>query len=82
MSTALFRYNETSGANQTEIVAKHGCGSELGEVQGRHHYCSEHPNSCFNVDDATFPNNNNISVTTDVEICFCSSDRLGPNRHL
>ena len=73
----MFRVNETSGTNSTELIAKHSCGSDLGEVEGRHHYCSEHPNSCFNVDDATFPNHDNISTITDIEVCFCSNDRLG-----
>ena len=73
----MFRVNETSGTNSTELIAKHSCGSDLGEVEGRHHYCSEHPNSCFNVDDATFPDHGNQGIITDIEVCFCSNDRLG-----
>ena len=73
----MFRYNETSGTNTTEMIARHSCGSDIGELEGRHHYCSEHPNSCFNVDDATFPNKDNISTITNIEVCFCSNDRLG-----
>merc|ERR1712087_36492 len=75
MKELIVRVNETSGTNSTELIAKHSCGSDLGEVEGRHHYCSEHPNSCFNVDDATFPNHDNISTITDIEVCFCSNDR-------
>ena len=61
----MFRVNETSGTNTTEMIAKHGCGSDIGEIEGRHHYCSEHPNSCFN-----------ISTITNIEVCFCSSNRF------
>ena len=72
----MFRVNETSGTTTTEMIAKHGCGSDIGEIEGRHHYCSEHPNSCFNVDDATFPHHDNISTITNIEVCFCSSNRF------
>jgi len=75
MKEEIIRINETSGGNYTELIAKHGCGSDVGEIEGRHHYCSEHPNSCFNVDDATFPNHDNISTITNIEVCFCSNDR-------
>merc|ERR1712241_924420 len=75
MKERITRVNETSGGNYTEVIAKHGCGSDIGEIEGRHHYCSEHPNSCFNVDDATFPNKDNISTIIDIEVCFCSNNR-------
>merc|ERR1711910_285753 len=61
--------------NCTELIAKHGCGSDIGNIEGRHHYCSEHPDSCFNVGDATFPTENKTSVVTNIEVCFCSTNR-------
>ena len=71
----LIRLDEDGNKNYTELIAKHGCGSDIGNIEGRHHYCSEHPDSCFNVDDATFPSANKTSVVTNIEVCFCSTNR-------
>ena len=30
----MCRVNETSGNKSTELIAKHSCGSDLGEVEG------------------------------------------------
>ena len=69
------RLDEDGNKNYTELIAKHGCGSDIGNIEGRHHYCSEHPDSCFNVDDATFPSANKTSVVTNIEVRFCSTNR-------
>ena len=65
--------------NDTKIlitIGRHGCESDMGEVGGRKHYCSEHRDSCFNIDDSTFPKPDDPNVTvTDMEMCFCSKDR-------
>ena len=38
--------------------------------------CSEHRDSCFNVDESTLPDGADKNVTiTDIEMCFCSTDR-------
>merc|ERR1712066_578883 len=69
------RKDENGKTNYTELIGKHGCGADIGEIEGRHHYCSEHPDSCFNVDDSTFPSVNETAVVTNIEVCFCSTDR-------
>ena len=71
----MFRKDENGKTNYTELIAKHGCGADIGEIEGRHHFCSEHPDSCFNVDDSTFPSANKTAVVTNIEVCFCSTDR-------
>merc|ERR1712064_6547 len=75
MKELIERKEENGNTTYTELIAKHGCGSDIGEIEGRHHYCNEHPNSCFNVDDSTFPKPNETAVVTDIEVCFCSTDR-------
>merc|ERR1711953_180314 len=55
MKEEIDRLDENGNKNYTELIAKHGCGSDIGNIEGRHHYCSEHPDSRFNVDDATLP---------------------------
>ena len=42
--------------------------------------CSEHRDSCFNVDESTLPDGADKNVTiTDIEMCFCSTDRCRHN---
>ena len=42
--------------------------------------CSEHRDSCFNVDESTLPDGADKNVTiTDIEMCFCSTDRCSHN---
>ena len=46
--------------------------------------CSEHRDSCFNVDESTLPDGADKNVTiTDIEMCFCSTDRCShtPCKH-
>ena len=76
--TDCFRLDADGNKNYTELIARHGCGSEIGDIEGTHHTCDEHPNSCFNVDDATFPSENKTAVITNIEVCFCSLARSCP----
>jgi len=75
MKEEIDRLDGNGNKNYTELIARHGCGSEIGDIEGTHHTCDEHPNSCFNVDDATFPSENKTAVITNIEVCFCSIDR-------
>merc|ERR1711936_9035 len=67
--------DENGNVGRTEIIAKHGCGSDMGTIEGRHPYCSEHQDSCFDVDDSTLPSPSPSFVVTNIEVCFCSTDR-------
>merc|ERR1711910_84844 len=55
MKEEIDRLDANGNKNYTELIAKHGCGSDIGNIEGRHHYCSEHPDSCFNEEDPIFP---------------------------
>ena len=45
--------------------------------------CSEHTDSCYNMEHSTLPDHNDNNVTiTDAEICFCSTDYCNNADHL
>ena len=71
----LVRLDENGNVVRTEMIAKHGCGTDMGTIEGRHHNCSEHQDSCFDVDDSTLPSPSPSFVVTNIEVCFCSTDR-------
>jgi len=65
--------DEATNETSIEIIGRHGCGKDLNHVGDRDHYCSEHKDSCFNVDVSTLPHGDNVTIT-DIELCFCTTD--------
>ena len=77
ISPDYFRVDENTGENSTVIIGRHGCESDLSHIGEVGVLCSEHTDECVNVDHSSLPNINDHNVTiTDMEICFCSGDRL------
>ena len=73
----FFRVDEDTGEKSTVIVGRHGCESDLSHIGEETVLCSEHTDACVNIDHASLPDHNDNNVTvTDIEICFCSGDRL------
>jgi len=65
--------DEATNKTSIEIIGRHGCETELNHIGGRQHYCSEHKESCYNVDISTLPVEDNVDIN-DVELCFCGTD--------
>merc|ERR1712243_70216 len=65
--------DEATNETSIEIIGRHGCETDLNHIGGRQHYCSEHKDSCFNVDVSTLPDDNNVTITN-IELCFCSTN--------
>merc|ERR1712142_457139 len=70
------RVDENTGENSTSVIMRHGCESDLNHIGEQTVLCSDHPDSCFNIDKSDLPDHTYTNVTvTDTEICFCDEDR-------
>ena len=72
-----FSLDEATNATSYEVVARHGCESDLDKFPNHEHrpFCSEYNNKCYEYEDSTLPNATDSVTITRIETCFCDSDR-------
>jgi len=69
--------NEATNETSLEIVARHGCESDLDHFPNHEHrpFCSEYNNQCYEYEDSMLPNATDTGTFTGIETCFCDTDR-------
>ena len=75
--TILFSLNEATNETSLEMVARHGCESDLDHFPNHEHrpFCSEYNNQCYEYEDSMLPNATDTVTYTGIETCFCDTDR-------
>ena len=73
----LFSVNELTNETRREMIARHGCESDLDKFPNHEHrpHCSEYNNQCYAYEDSMLPNATDSVTVTEVETCFCNTDR-------
>merc|ERR1711936_605125 len=67
--------DEDTNEKSTVTIGRHGCESDINHNLEHEVLCSNHPNDCFNVENANLPDHHDNNVTvTDIEICFCDKE--------
>jgi len=75
MKETITVIDEETGDNKTVVLGRHACESALEHLGEFDAVCSEHKNTCYNVDESTLGTHTEENVTvTDVEVCFCDQD--------
>ena len=72
-----FSLNEGTNETSFEVVARHGCESDLDRFPNHEHrpFCRDYSNSCYEYEDSTLPNATDSVTITKIETCFCNTDR-------
>ena len=72
-----FSLNEGTNETSFEVVARHGCESDLDHFPNHEHrpFCRDYSHQCYEYEDSTLPDPTESVTITKIETCFCNTDR-------